>query len=673
MNHNEPVSRRAALRTAIGAAGGAALPAAPGRTHPCLLANPAGVELARKRAAGEAWARRILEKLEESAAGLEKAPLPVFDREWWEEAGKKPWREIYPEVNFHTSSAVRNPMSSMPEVAIAHALTGKPRYAALVRRVLLHYCDYPFVGVHPDLGMNWSGWCGAGLRAYDLIFDTLNAADRRVLDEFFERALKAILANDEDWLRGEYSARFNNHHAHRKRFIGSYGLFYGRPEYVNYAIEGEEGFRDLVENASRDNGLWHESSIHYHFTGVGPIAAFATELANAGHPFDLWNHRFANGRRVRDLVTGPVQTLFPDETIPPIGDTYGRRSKLPGALYFEAFNANPGPVLGWVLREAERPPAVLFRKNLPEGGYPAPALHTRLWPEHGYVALRAQEGAGYWKGEGYSAFLSFDQDSIHAHRDKLGLMVFGRGVHIAADVEAVSSARHAFSSQIQRELNRHTVCHNTVMVDGKSHQPIRRKLALVDFIDSEDLKLATVADWQELACPGVRLMRTVAATPGYVLDIFQAASGQEHTYDYLFHTFDDQGSFASGAGSEPFDLGAGAPWKWLRNARQRQTGGDWEVTARQGAVRTRLLMAGEPGTRIITCDFPRRDDFSPPAIPMLMARRTARSTAFIALMHAGTDSLPAARLSCRRDSFGLLRVTVEESGGRREFITKALG
>jgi hypothetical protein len=641
------------------------------RTHPSLLTTPAGIELAKKRIAEEPWAKQVLERMTQSADALQKQQLPVFETEWWKEASKKRWQDIYPEINLHTSSAVAGPMQRTPSVAIAYALTGDRRYADLVRKILLHYANYQFFARHPDVGMNWSGWCMAALQSYDFVYDALSEVDRRTIDDFFQRALTAILDNDKDWLREGWGGRFNNHYSHHKLFIGTYGLFYGRQEYVEYAINSAEGFRDLVENATRDDGLWHESSINYHFAGVGPIAQFAVELANAGNSLDLWNHQFANGRRVRDFYTAPIQTLFPDRTIPTIGDTYGHRGTLSGNRgYFEVFNAIPDPLLGWVLGKAELPPQALFLERLPSGSYPSPQLKTRIWPEHGYIALRTQEGADYWKGDGYSVFLSFDLNGIHSHNDKFDLMVFARGAHIAVDPEALASARHAFSAQIQNELNRDTVCHNTVMVDGKNHRHVDHRLTITDFIDGDGVKLATIEDAQGAVFRGVKMTRTVAATPDYVLDIFQVASNQQHTYDYLFHSYDDQGAFRAQGAFTPVELGAGAPWSWLRNARQTTVDGEWTVTASQKDLKSRLLMLGQAGTRLITCEFPKNDRHEGPAVPMLMARRTAASTVFVSLLQAERGELPEVKVASREDHYGLLRIIVNCRGAVREFTTR---
>ena len=211
-------------------------------------------------------------------------------------------------------------MRRLTDAAIAYAISGDRRYAETARKILLHYATYEFEARHPDVGMTWGGWGMAGLRTYDLIDDTLNAEDRRIFDDFFHRLFAAVMQNDRDWLRENWGGALNNHYAHHHRFIGSYGLFYGKPEYVTYAMESEQGFRVLIENAGLDDGLWHESSLNYHFTGVGPIAEFATILANAGHPLDLWNHAFAKGRRLRDFFIAPDR-----HAVPRRNPSHGRR------------------------------------------------------------------------------------------------------------------------------------------------------------------------------------------------------------------------------------------------------------------------------------------------------------------------------------------------------------
>jgi hypothetical protein len=642
------------------------------RTHPFLLITPADIERAKSRIA-EPWAKEVIESLRKQSLALESESLPIFEKDWWDEASKKRWQDIYPEINYHTMFAVAGPIFKAADTAILYAVASDPKLADLVKNVLLHYTAYEFFAKHPDVGLNWSVWCLRALQAYDIIHDTVSETDRAKIDDFFRRAVGAVKANDEWWIRENPGGLYNNHFAWHKLFIGSYGLFYNKAELIEYALESDQGIRDLIENGSRDDGLWFESSLNYHFTAVDAIAAFAHELARAGYSLDLWNHRFANGRSLRDLLIGPIYTLFPDETLPTIGDTYGRRIKLDQVKwYWMAYDAYHMSEIAWLLRNVSKPPAeTLFLDRLPESPR-APSMQTRIWPEHGYIALRTQEGDDYWRGEGYSVFLSYDSDGIHSHRDKFDLMIFGRGVHIAVDAEACSTAQHSFSSQIQSELNRTTLCHNTIMVDGKDHNLINSKLELEAFINNDDMKLATVSDNRGIVYPGVRLSRTVAVTGEYVLDIFQAVSNEEHTYDYVFHGYDDGGTFQVSGDFVPFELPNSAPWKWLRNARQLTIDENWHAVAQQGDVISRLTMLGSYGTRVITCEFPRKDNFEPPSIPMLIARRTGRSALFVAVIQAERGELPPVDIRLNECKHELLRIKVRCGEKERKFVVNRI-
>ena len=640
-------------------------------THPCLVTTPARVELARERVREEPWAGDIVKRLRAEAESLEGAQLPVFETSWWDEAGRKHWSQVYPEINHHTNFAVSGPVLKAYDAALVYAATGEARYAQIVRKVLLHYTGYQFFAEHPDVGLNWSVWCSRALYAYDLVYDALSDADRASIDDFFTRAAEAVRKNDQWWIRENPGGLFNNHFAWHKHFIGLVGLFYGRRELVDYALNADQGIRDLIEHGARDDGLWLESSINYHFTALPALAEFARAMSNASGGIDLWHQEFANGRRLKDLFTGPMQALFPDETIPQIGDTYARRMKLGDVrLYYSAYDAYRDPAMAWILRDQKPlPPEALFGDALPKAAAPPP-MKTRLWPEHGYAALRTQEGADYWRGDGYSVFFSFDLDGIHSHHDKLNLIAFGRGAHIAVDAEARSSAQHAFSSKIQNELNHSTLCHNTLMVDRKEQKGISSKLELVHFVNSPEVKLVTAADTRELVYPGVRISRTVAATPDYVLDILQAASDEEHTYGYLFHTLSDSGAFEPLGSAEAIDLSDSPPWKWLRNARTRRFDSDWSVSAPQGDLTTLLHVLGDSGTQVITSEFPADDRFEETPIPMLMAERKAKSTTFVAVLQAERGPLPDVSVSMEEERHGFLRVKVDCGGRAREFSVR---
>lgn len=640
-----------------------------------LFATGKGLEAARGRTASDARFRPVLERLGKQVDALAASEMPVFERDWWREASRKPWQQTYSEINHHTMFAVVDPAVKASDAAILAAASTDEDARRQAQRVLKHYTGYEFFAEHPDVGLNWSVWCMRLLQAYDLAGDGLPEADRKAVDGFFSRASAAVMANDQWWIRENPGGLYNNHFAWHKLMIAAYGLKFGQPNLVDYALESDQGVRDLIEQGSRDDGLWLESSLNYHFTALAPLVQLAGLLRNAEHPLDLWNHEFANGRSLRALVMGPLQAVFPDRTLPTIGDCYGRRADLSRHdIYYAAYDAYRLPGLAWLLADRQDVPAdALLLESLPEGPGRPPAMTTRLWPEHGYISLRTEEEASYWNGEGFSVFFSRDLDSIHSHRDKLSLTVFGRGKHLAVDPEALASEKHAFSAQVQAELNRTTLCHNTVMIDGQDHGGLRELLPLIDYVDADDVKLATAADMRGLVYPGVKLMRTLAVAPEFVLDIFQVSCDSERQIDYLFHTAADSGAFEGADGLPPYELPSGGPWKWLRNARGRAEDGDWSATARQGEVTMRLTMAGAPGTQAVLCQFPAKDDFSGTPWPMLLARRRAKQTVFALLMQAERSGFPDTQLRLEEGRHGTLRVTVQFGSVTREFTVRELG
>ncbi|MBP6965573.1 MAG: alginate lyase family protein [Armatimonadetes bacterium] len=642
--------------------------------HPCLLLNDHRVEVAKANIAQHEWAQTAYQELKVGADRLREMKLPKFETAWWQEASKKHYSQTHAVVYQHTCIVPRPPIDLAWKSALVYSLGGGREYADRAKEVLLHYTKLRFLAeTHPDSGLFYSSWGISALQAYDMLYDDFTPEERLRLDDFFKRMVWAIADNDALWIEKNFGGRYNNHVAWHKAMMLAYGLFYGEPKWIERAMESDQGIRDLMENGFRDDGTWFESSLNYHFVALTALIQSADMMRVSKYPLDLYTHEFAGGRTLEQGFSGMLQVAFPDTLVPPIGDTYGGLIRLNNVQQYEyAWQAYRKPVYAWLLSQVRRGPdfMTLFREAEPSGGKP-PSVKSRDFPEHGHVMLRSIEGREYWGSDSWAAFLSYDLDSIHSHRDKLDFILFGRGKLLAPDCEARPSAAHAFSAQIQNELNRTTVCHNTLMVDGKSHQGVREKLSLLEFKRTPDVKTATAADLKGLVYPGVRMQRTVAVTDDYVLDVFQAASDAEHTWDWLFHAVDDDGKTEIAGDFRPFEFPAEPPWTWLRNARSARMDGRWQADWTQGDVRFRLTMLGEPGTEVIECDFPRNDRFEAPAFPMLMARRTGKSAVYVALYQAEKGELPSADVKLSTGD-GKLKVSVALDGRTREHDVRTL-
>jgi len=615
--------------------------------HPCLLLDDHRIEVAKQNIAQHEWAQQVYHELQLSADKLKEMKLPKFETAWWQEASKKPYQQTHAVVYQHTAIVPRPLIDLAWKSALVYSLGGEQEYAERARRVLLHYTKLRFLAeTHPDSGLFYAIWGISALQAYDMLYDRFTPEERIKLDDFFKRMVWSVADNDELWIKKNFGGRYNNHMAWHKAMMLSYGLFYGEQKWIDRAMESDQGIRDLMEHGFRDDGTWFESSLNYHFMALTALVQAADMMRMSKYPLDLYTHEFAGGRTLEQGFSGMLQVAFPDTLVPPIGDTYGGLTRLADVQQYEyAWQAYRKPVFAWLLSKTSRRPdyMTLFREHEPSGGEP-PAVKSRDFPEHGHVMLRSIEGKEYWGSDSWAAFLSYELDSVHSHRDKFDLILFGRGKLLAPDCEARSSAAHAFSSQIQNELNRTTVCHNTLMVDGKSHQGIREKLSLLEFKRTPEVKTATIADLKGLVYPGVKMQRTIAVTDSYVLDVFQAVSETEHTFDWLFHAGDDDGRTEIEGDFQSFQFPSEPPWTWLKNAQSAKIDGTWQADWTQGDVRFRLTMLGEPGTEVIQCDFPRNDRFAAPPFPMLMVRRTGRSAVYIALYQAEKSDLPPAEI-----------------------------
>jgi hypothetical protein len=612
------------------------------RPHPWLFLNAEEVASAREKIASQPWARDTFEQLRDQAEEDLSVELPVFERDWWVEAREKPWRDIYPEIARHTMFVPQPAILAARRLAqFAQLADDGERYAKRAREILLHYTDYTFEFEHYDVGMNYAIWGVPALDVYDLLYDRFSAGERSRIDAFFQRFLDAVYKNDRYWVENEPGGRFNNHYAFHKQAIAAVGLFYGRDDLVRYAIDSPEGVRDLMVNGIRDDGLWLEGSLHYHFTPLYGLVPLAEMFRHAGGPIDLYRAEFEGGHTLKQLFDAPLEIIFPDGLVPNIGDGYGRDIYLQDVYLYEyAYTAWRDPRYAWLLKRPS--PAESRARDLegrkvrllwgtPPGETQAPDVRSRVFPEHGYVMLRSVEGREYWYGKGFAAFLTFDRAGIHSHLDKLGLILWGNGRLLAQDVESRPTEGHAFSSQVQRELNRRTLCSNTVVVDGRDQRSVPQLLELVDFASTPGGCRATIADREGLLYPGVRQARTVVVQPGRATDIFRVESDKPHTFDWTLHPLDADGRTSSTLDFEALpDAPSPAPG-WVRNGRRAQTDGPWTAEWEKDGVRLHLSMNGAPGTEVWLWDFPRDDRFSSPSVPMLQCRCVGRAAEFVAV------------------------------------------
>ncbi len=606
---------------------------------PRLFFTPAQIARARSRIAEHRDAKRLMERY---LADVEKhfaVEIEPLDESWWQTVKDKPWSETYPIIAEQTMREPMRVARAAGELATASLLVDDPRYAERAERLLMSLASYTFVAEHYDVGMNYSIWMWQVLKAYDVLAPTLSGEQRHQLDGLCTRFARALAHDDVFWIDNNIGGGINNHLAWHKALFGLLGLFYDRPELVEYCLHGRRGFVPLLEDGLLDHGLWCESSLNYQFAAIAPMLAFGMCQRNMNHAPSILDITAANGRTLKQSFDAMFDVLAPNGLIPPIGDAYGRHVKLwEISLYETAWAAWGDPKVAWLMQQnPEASLASLFAPPMPDD-VPAPPIRTMNLPEHGYALLRSHRDAAYWNNPAARlAFVTYDRSGVHANADKLSLMLFAGEQMVLPDVEGRATVYHAFSSRIQRELNRGTISHNTVMIDGQDQRMSSQMLPLIEFRDLPAEKRVTVADLDGVLYDGVRQMRTVAMTEHYVLDVFQVNTGDAtRRIDWIAHTLDEHASLMDPDDtikerSTPFTFPQEGPTRWLRDARSISNSGELSLSWKNETSALHMTMLDPQADQIILCGYPATDEPETPTIPMMIVRRHADRALFAAV------------------------------------------
>lgn len=439
------------------------------------------------------------------------------------------------------------------------------------------------------------------------------------------------------------------------------GLFYNRPERVEAAFEGPKGIDFLIRHGFTDDGLWREGSIPYQFAATIPLVKAAELLDNARHARSLYRGgQTGDGRDLRLAHIALLNLLFPDRRLPTVGDCYAVRRHLGEYGDFEVLCRRfSDPRLAWLLRDTEkRSERALFEgaADLPVGV--PPEQHSRLWPEAGYVALRSVEGAEYWSGRGWTLFGTYSGNHVHSNADKLSIQLFGEGHLWLPDLEARSSEVHAFSSNVQAQLNRHTICHNTLLVDGRSQRHPGKRLDLIEYHVLPSVKRVTMGDLNERLYPDVKQVRTCIVRDEYVLDVFQVAADKPRQLAWLVHV-DGTSTGGSAGQSARADLPDTGAWSYLLSPRKADPNKTCWEAFRHGDRHFRIDLKCSVPAELVQCGFPRDDSDNPEVVPMRIFRAEATEAWFAAIYQCGSVPPHAARVSLAPGELGNWTATVE--------------
>ena len=453
---------------------------------------------------------------------------------------------------------------------ILYNLTGEVKYATLVKNMLLKYAVLnPTLKNHPQAtsaspghifwqALNDANWMVYAGMAYDLVYNSLNVAERKKIEEGAFKPEVDFFTKD---LKGWYD-RIHNHNVWASAGVGIIGIASNNQDYIDIALKGSDkdgktGFIAQMNQLFSPDGYYTEGPYYVRYA-ILPYMLFANALNNTDPSLKIFDHR--NKILQKALMTCLQQTNT-DGVFFPMNDAIKDKDYTTNEIVtainiaWKVYGNDDG-----LLTIAKKQNRVMLNKG---GSSIAAALATKknISAFYPYKTIESTDGVKGNEG-GISVlrngtgnnltsliFKYASQGMGHGHFDRLNINLFDKGNEILQDygsarfigIEQKYGGRYlpenaAFAAQ--------TITHNTIVVDETSHFNGNSELgekshAQKLFSDISNPSLLVVSAKEDKAYEGTGLHRTVymLQLPGekkLVVDIFNATSSEEHQYDLPF-------------------------------------------------------------------------------------------------------------------------------------------
>ncbi len=454
---------------------------------------------------------------------------------------------------------------------VLYNITGDAKYAILVRDMMLKYAELnPTLKNHPQAtssspgrifwqSLNDANWLVYAGMAYDLIYNYLSVAQRKIIERGAFKPEVDYLTNDlKDWFD-----LIHNHGVWACAGVGIAGIATNNKEWTDMALygtdkKGNSGFIAQMNGLFSPDGFYTEGPYYVRYA-ILPYYLFATALNNARPALKVFEHR--NRILQKALMAGLQQTNM-DGTFFALNDALKEKDYTSNELVtavdaaWDVYGKDDGLLV--VAKKQNRvllnrggvsiAAALAAGKNVPQF-YPYKTVEYAdgvKGDAGGISVLRNGKGK-----ELSTLIYKYTSHGLsHGHYDKLSINLFDKGNEILTDYGAVRfiGIEQKYGGRYLPETKGYaaqTIAHNTIVVDEKSH--FDAKEAESEKYHSEKLfssinksSALVVAAKETNAYSGVALQRTVymlelPAGNKILVDVFNAASNDEHQYDLPFH------------------------------------------------------------------------------------------------------------------------------------------
>lgn len=459
----------------------------------------------------------------------------------------------------------------MYHAGMIYQLSQQDKYADFVRDMLLEYVAlYPTIGLHPKRkvksqnpgklfwqSLNEAVWLVHTIQAYDLILQSLDSATQQQIES-------ELLAPVAIFLSEGQPSTFNKVHNHgtwATAGVGMAGYVMNQPEWVEKALydlekSGKGGFLRQLDELFSPQGYYNEGP-YYQRYALMPFVTFAKAIARNEPERNIFDYR--NGVLLKAITT--TVELSYNGLFFPINDAIKSKGidtieLVHGVTLAYALTGDSG-----LLDIAQQQNQIVLTAT---GLQVAQALDAGKATPYQFKSVAFGDGADGKQGalvvmreqsqtsnhEQALVFKPAAQGLGHGHFDKLTWQFYDAGAEIVSDygaarflnVEAKYGGRYLPEN---KSYAKHTVAHNTVVVDETSHFNAKTNVGnqhhpeLTFFAHTEHGTISKASI--DTAYKGVMLTRTMALVtiPGndapLAFDIFNVTSQQQHQFDLPLH------------------------------------------------------------------------------------------------------------------------------------------
>jgi len=517
------------------------------------------------------------------------------------------------------------------DYGLAYALTGRLEFAKRAREILVGYADrYAGYEMHDIRGPSTRGsagkvgpqtldescWVIPVAQAYDFVAETMGDDERAHVEQDLLRAAVATIQRN--------NAGISNWQSWHNAGIAAVAYALRDAKLIDAAINGRSGFQFQMENSVTDDGFWYEGAWGYHYYALSAHLQLTEMAARSG--MDLYQNP-----RYKGLFQVSMQFMAPNRILPAFHDAH-LTGGLAGSRFYEvAYRRWGDPMFAWAVNERRRGWDSMLYGALDVPKQEQPPQDSVNFTGLGWAVLRS----GTSRDGMYLALDYGPHGGGHGHPDKLGFSFYALGDFLAHDPGCV-----AYGLPIHGEWYRQTVSHNTVVVDGQSQEQGTGEL---DFYVASP-RMGVVSARAAGATDPVQFRRLALMTGELLLLVDDVSDTAEHQYDWAFHGV---GEFASAL---PLAARADAPGKdsgyqHIEGVTAAPAPGTWQAdwVSPKRSLRLTMLTDSATPTEVIAGNA-----WGPSSlgkVPMVLARRRAKATRYVAAIHPYRDEAPKVQLS----------------------------